>query len=190
MRPTIRLPRGFDLSNPRTKKAITDLAAAALHHMAQESTIETTIVRALEQDGWRSFKMESNWSELKKKQTGERGMTDRLFMRPRNQGDPRGPVLYTATRCYDPICDVLWWEFKATKKIRKRAEYLSTEQITWQRIARAQGFLVWSAGEEQLYPPTIEGCARKYLDSGLARHREFFLSLIDEATRVPGEQRR
>lgn len=189
MRPTIRLPRGFDLSNPRTKKAIVDLAAAAIHHLAQESTIETTIVRAMEQDGWRSFKMEYNWSEKKRKATGEKGMTDRLFLRPYNQGDPRGPVRYTKTRCYNPVGDILWWEFKACQKIRKMATVRDPDQVKWQTLTRAQGFLVWSAGEERLYPPTVEGCAHKYLDSGLARHPELFQKLIEEARRVPGEQR-
>lgn len=158
----------------RTKAAIMDVAQAAIRELSKEASIEDRIVEAMELDGWRAFKMEENFSERKFKKTGEPGMCDHLFLRPHNQGDPRGPVPYTKTRCYNPLGDILWWEFKASREIRKRAEFLSAKQVKWIMAERAKGFLVWAAGEEADYPPTAEGCARKYLDSGLCRRREAF----------------
>lgn len=150
--------------------------AKALDQITYEADIENALVTAMQLDGWRAFKQEYNFDTVKKLTLGEPGMCDHLFLRPHNQGDPRGPVPHTATRCYNPLCDVLWWEFKASIRRRKRREFLSTDQVVWIEAERRKGFLVWVAGLD--HDADIPGAARHYLESGLARRREVFERLI------------
>lgn len=137
-----------------------------------ESHIEGAIVQAMELDGWRAIKMEENFSERKKKKTGEPGMSDHLFLRYHNAADPRGPVPYTKTRCYNPLGDILWWEFKRVRGDRQKAEQLSADQLKWIHAERSRGALVWVAGAD--HAATIAGAALHYLESGLCRRREVF----------------
>lgn len=51
-----------------------------------ESDIETTIVGAMMQDGWRALKQEYNFDTVKKLTLGEPGMCDHLFLRPAKVG--------------------------------------------------------------------------------------------------------
>jgi hypothetical protein len=84
---------------------------------------------------------------------------------------------------------VLWWEFKASKRRRKRSEFLSHDQIVWSEAEKQKGALVWIAGID--HEATIEGAAQHYLDSGLARRREFFVALIPpEGRALPDRERR
>lgn len=173
----------------RRKLVMRTARAAKSPALLKESDIETAIVQAMEKDGWRAFKMEENFSERKRKKTGEPGMCDHLFLRPHNQGDPRGPVPGYKTRCYNPLGDILWWEFKAAKEVRKRAEILSPKQVQWQMLTKAQGFLVWSAGVD--HDATIAGAAQHYLESGLCRRREIFVALVPpEGRALPDRERR
>lgn len=145
-------------------------AAKKAERGAYEAEIETAIVDAMEKDGWRAWKMEYNFDRIKKLTLGEPGMADHLFIRPWKSS------LGLAT------CDALWWEFKAGKKRRKRAEYLSPDQMQWQQLARALGFLVWSAGVD--HEADVASAAQHYLDSGLARRREVFVALIPPEARA------
>lgn len=165
----------------RTARAAKALTKAPI----KESDIETTIVRAMELDGWRPFKMEQNFSERKKKRTGEPGMPDHLFIRYWNTGDPRGPVPYTKTRCYNPTAEVLWWEFKRiiVREGRKdKASELDPDQVKWITAERARGALVWVAGVD--HNADIAGAALHYVKSGLCRRTELFLKLLPVEERM------
>lgn len=152
----------------------------------KESDIEAAIVQAMTLDGWRAFKMEENFSERKKKKTGEPGMCDHLFVRPLFTVAPSHANYRGFDRQY---VELLWWEFKAAKEVRKRAEFLSVDQVKWQQLAEVQGFLVWSAGVD--HEADIAGAAQHYLDSGLAHRRELFVALIPpEARALPDRPRR
>lgn len=142
---------------------------------AYEAEIETTIVRAMQLDGWRALKQEYNFDTLKKLTLGEPGMCDHLFLRPR-------PILRLQPLIEGDIelppgfIQGVWWEFKAGAKRRKRREYLSTNQTLWTEAEKKAGFLVWIAGID--HEADIAGAALHYLESGLCRRREIFLPLI------------
>lgn len=162
-------------------------AAKKLERGLYESEIETTIVAAMQQDGWRAFKMQYSFDQVKKLTLGEPGMADHLFLRPL----PAYAIEVAQNLCWltGATGQILWWEFKASKKRRRRAEYLSHDQVQWQQLARAQGFLIWSAGID--HEATIDGAAQHYLDSGLARRREPFVALIPpEGRGLPDRPRR
>lgn len=148
----------------------------------KEDSIEKAIVQAMVLDGWRPFKMEENFSERKKKKTGEPGMCDHLFIRyiPRD-----GPCNLNCPACDAPFVfrphdfgktEVLWWEFKASKKVRKRKEFLSKDQVAWVAAERARGALIWVAGLD--HEADTPGAAQHYLNSGLARNRAPFEALL------------
>ncbi len=143
-----------------------------------ERQIEEDIVKAMALDGWRAFKMEENFSERKKKKTGEPGMCDHLFIRP---------IPVTANSVEPPLTEaqasgygqVLFWEFKRkrAKKGRKALETTRStpDQLRWQAEAKRQGFLVWVAGVD--HPATRAGAARHYLESGFCRRPPLFEAL-------------
>jgi hypothetical protein len=149
--------------------------------LPKESEIEKAIVQAMVLDGWRPFKMEENFSERKKKKTGEPGMCDHLFLRYRwraqfNPAANLGP---------EAIAEVLWWEFKRIRRRpgrRDKATGLDNDQIDWIVTERTRGALVWIAGVD--HEATVEGAAQHYLDSGLARRRELFVALIPPEARA------
>jgi len=147
----------------------------AVRYMTKEIHIEQTIVQAMELDGWRVLKYEENFSERKRKRTGEAGACDRLFIRY-----SRFDLIELPTGGYGvlkaPAAEVLWWEFKRVRAGRKKATHLEPEQVNWIAAERARGALVWVAGVD--HPATIEGCAAHYLNSGLARRGELFVKLI------------
>ncbi len=152
---------------------------SALARELYESDIEKAIVGAMVLDGWREFKMQYSWDQIKKITLGEPGMADHLFLRPR-------PILRLRPVFEDMelppgFIQGLWWEFKASKKRRKRKEMLSPDQVLWSDREQALGFLVWHAGID--HPATIAGAAQHYLDSGLARRREVFTALLPREAR-------
>lgn len=189
------MSRPLSLTAAQIKKL---LAKAPAEHLAgrkvalpelYEADIETAIVGAMMLDGWRAFKMQHSWDQVKKLELGEPGMPDHLFVRYWNQGDPRGPVPGYQTRCYNPQAELIWWEFKASKRRRKRKEFLSRDQTLWIQAERARGALIWVAAID--HEATIDGAAQHYLDSGLARRREPFVALIPpEARALPDRPRR
>lgn len=155
----------------------TQILGSVLSDVLLERQIEDSIVQAMVLDGWRAFKQEENYSEVKKKKTGEPGMCDHLFMRPTivDTLDGTPPELVTV-QCW---AQVLWWEFKRkrAKKGRKTLETTRStpDQLKWQTEAKRQGFLVWVAGVD--HPATLAGAARHYLESGLCRRPEVFEAL-------------
>lgn len=152
-----------------------------------EADIETTIVRAMQLDGWRPFKMEYSFDQVKKLTLGEPGMCDHLFLRP-DEPDDR-PLLSVDPDIFAPTCQVLWWEFKAGKRRRKRKEFLSRDQVLWTDAEKRAGFLVWIAGID--HEATVDGAAQHYLDSGLARNRAPFVALIPpEGRALPDRPKR
>lgn len=155
------------------------LRPAAALAPPKESEIETAIVRAMVLDGWRPFKMQYSFDKIKKLTLGELGMSDHLFIRYWNQGDPRGPVPGHKTRCYNPTGEILWWEFKRIRhrKGRKpKATDPEPEQVKWTAAERARGALVWVAGVD--HEASIAGAAKHYLESGICRRREIFEALL------------
>lgn len=126
-----------------------------------ERDIENTCTELLRYDGWRCIK--TDLPHLRGLGVQEKGMADRLYIRYHNQGDPCGPVKFTSYRCYDPLAEVLWIEWK--KVGGKNASH----QKAWQAAERARGALVWVALED--FPATIEGFKEHYRKSGLNRGR-------------------
>jgi hypothetical protein len=173
------MSKGITLTAAQLKKALRDgriikprvmhvpagLVAAALEY---EADIETTIVDAMVRDGWRAFKMQYSFDQVKKLTLGEPGMCDHLFVR---LWDEPGKSLVEPL----VLCEVLWWEFKASTRRRKRREYLSPDQVLWTEAEKRKGFLVWIAGID--HAATLAGAARHYLESGLCRRREVFQPL-------------
>lgn len=82
-----------------------------------ERHVEETICQFLEWDGWHVLKMEENYSERKRKRTGEPGMPDRLALR------------------YNPD-QILWLELK------RPGEKPRPDQIVWHEAERSRGALV------------------------------------------------
>jgi hypothetical protein len=150
-----------------------------------EADIETAIVGAMMLDGWRPLKQEYNFDTVKKLTLGEPGMCDHLFLRPWT-----GAINQIAKPApFESWVQILWWEFKASKRRRKRREFLSTDQVLWIEAERRKGFLVWIAGID--HEATIDGAAQHYLDSGLARNRAPFVALIPpEGRALPDRARR
>jgi hypothetical protein len=113
-----------------------------------EAHIELAGTQIMEWDGWRSFKMEQNFSEKKQKSVGEPGMPDRLYLR------------------YDSG-DIAWIEWKRIKG--KLATKALQHQKTWHARERARGGKTYIAGED--FPATIEGFRNWYCRSGLMRNQ-------------------
>jgi hypothetical protein len=129
--------------------------------------------------------MEYNFDTVKKLTLGEPGMCDHLFIRYFSEYSI-GPHPITPS---GTTAQVLWWEFKASKRRRKRKEYLSTDQVLWIKAERHRGALVWVAGFD--HEATIDGAAQHYLDSGLCRRRGPFVALIPPEGRArPDRDRR
>lgn len=125
-----------------------------------EANIEQTCTQLLEWDGWRSFKMEENFSERKKKRTGEPGMADRLYIRYGSLSNVNlGTIPEPAFR--SGHCEVMWIEWKALDGKRSNA------QADWHDAERALGALVLCAGIN--FPASIEGFREWYKKSGLMR---------------------
>ena len=113
------------MSTPRVR----NVSAKAPRIM--ERHIEEAVCALLEIDGWRSWKMEENFSERKMKRTGERGMPDRLFLRYHHANN--GCAKYEWVRACG---EILWIEFKAPGKLPR------PEQAAWHDAERARGALV------------------------------------------------
>lgn len=124
--------------------------------LVRESAIEQTCTEILEWDGWRSFKMEQNFSEKKQKLTGEAGMADRLYIRYSPIHNPGWRDL----RC-EVQADVMWIEWKSL------SGHTSPEQQLWILAERKRGALVLCAGIN--FPASIEGFRQWYAKSGLQR---------------------
>lgn len=137
-------------------------ASPEVSQRALERDLENYGTGLLELDGWRSFKMEQNFSERKVKLVGEAGMPDRLYL-----------------RYYDPRFDRSeWLEGEGTAWQRAQAQVLFVEwkrkggkakqhQLDWIAAERARGALVWLAGED--FVATPEGFYEHYAGSGLMR---------------------
>jgi len=166
-----------------TRRALEKLAVGATREIVirkggpVEADIETTIVDAMVKDGWRAFKMQYSFDQVKKLTLGEPGMCDHLFVRY-GLIKPH-PVRGAADSFWGnalAVADILWWEYKASKKRRKRREFLSVNQTLWIQAEKRKGALVWVAGID--HEATIAGAAQHYLESGLCRRRELFLAMI------------
>lgn len=171
-------------------------AAKVAERGLYEADIETTIVDAMVRDGWRALKQEYSFDRIKKLTLGEPGMCDHLFLRPAkglklhaSLHDREGNGFSTTQQLGFAAGEILWWEFKASKRRRKRREFLSPDQTLWIQAERRKGFLVWVAGVD--HEADIAGAAQHYLDSGLAHRRELFVALIPpEARALPDRDRR
>jgi hypothetical protein len=139
----------------RTSTRATTTASKPLK--VSEADIEKTCTQILEWDGWRSFKMEQNFSERKQKRTGEAGMPDRLYIRYwKNCPGPggKGPA---------ECADLMWIEWKAL------GGRVSQAQHDWQAAEVARGALVLCAG--RTFPASIDGFKAWYAASGLQRRK-------------------
>lgn len=145
-----------------------------------ERDIENSFDKAMIIDHWRPMKQEQNFSERKKKSTGEPGMCDKLYLRYLYGHDPANALSCTCGMkegC--ACCQVLWIEWKRiiVRPGRKdKASKRSAEQATWQERERNRGALVWSAGTH--FEASVAGAAKHYLESGLCRRREVFEALL------------
>ncbi len=141
-----------------------------------EKDIERACCDLLEADGWIVRKMEKNFSERKRKSTGEKGMSDRLCIRyvPRDQGKPQSAMP-------SGMAEVLWIEFKRlvpqpTRVIEKgrpkqrwpRSTQAAVHQKAWHAIERKRGALTLIAGED--FIASIDGFRDWYRESGLMRN--------------------
>lgn len=174
------MSRSVNLSEAQLKQLLRQAptnsqAAKKAERGLYEADIETAIVGAMILDGWRALKQEYSFDRIKKLTLGEPGMCDHLFLRAK-------PILRLQPLIPGDIelppgfIQGLWWEFKASKRRRKRKEFLSPDQVLWTNCEIKAGFLVWIAGID--HEATIDGAAQHYLDSGLARRRELFVALI------------
>ena len=111
-----------------------------------ESHVERSIVDFLSLDGWICRKTEENYSERKRKRTGESGMPDRQCVR----------------YGIGVACEMFWLELKSRKG--KTAAH----QKAWHAAERARGALVVVAHQD--FEPSIEGFAAWYRQSGLQRN--------------------
>lgn len=120
-----------------------------------EANIEAAITSILEYDGWRSFKMEQNFSEKKQRAFGEAGMPDRLYIR-------HLAAWMQAPRITDrALCEVLWIEHKAATGKASAAQKL------WHAAERKRGALTLIAGED--FEASVDGFLEFYRKSGLMR---------------------
>lgn len=124
-----------------------------------EAQIETTCVAFMVAEGWRPFKMEQQFSEKKRKTTGEAGCADHLFLRYAVM--PEDVPIEARV-----LVDVLWVEFKRLTA-KGKATKASPAQMLWHVCERARGAITWIAGVD--FTPTIEGFRNHYAASGLAR---------------------
>ena len=123
--------------------------------VVSESSIEEGITAILEYDGWRSFKMERNFSEKKQRAFGEAGMPDRLYVRYAYGGSyPK----FASGQC---ISEVLFIEHKSAKGIASAAQKL------WHAAERKRGALTLIAGVD--FVASIDGFLSWYESSGLKR---------------------
>ena len=126
----------------------------------RESHIEKAATDYLCLDGWRSIKMEQNFSEKKRKTVGELGMADHLYIR--YQGRHNRDFASDLPNWPRAEAEVLFVEYKSASGKLKPA------QLQWAAAERARGALVWLSTVD--FPPTIEGFQQHYRDSGLARN--------------------
>ncbi len=144
------------LSPPRRTERVVTLADLTL-----EKDIEKSCTDLLVLDGWRSFKMEQNFSERKRKSVGEPGMADRLYIR------------YDRAELAPRWAEVMFVEWKRLKggsgkrALFTKAEKAKIRQLRWIAEERAKGALVLLAGVD--FPATIEGFRTWYRSSGLMR---------------------
>ncbi len=125
-----------------------------------EASIESGITSILEYDGWRSFKMEQNFSEKKRQTFGEAGMPDRLYIRY----TPQPWEFHTDNDWHkgaESQAWVLWIEHKRHKGIASAAQKL------WHAAERKRGALTLIAGVD--FAASIEGFEIWYSQSGLKR---------------------
>lgn len=118
-----------------------------------EKHIEQACTQLLEWDGWRSFKMEQNFSERKMKRTGEAGMPDRLYIR----------YSYCAALLVpyrQAISEVLFVEYKLSGQNPR------LDQLAWHEAERRRGALV-------LVVDSIESFREWYSASGLQRRNSY-----------------
>jgi len=174
-------------------------AAKKVARVIYEIEIETAFDQAMVLDGWRPMKQEQNFSERKKKSTGEAGMCDKQYIRYTDAAgrqqlrdlNLKYPGTVTEAQIRATV-QVLWIEWKRiiVRVGRKdKASQRSADQETWQQREKDRGALVWCAGVD--FEATIDGAAQHYLDSGLARRRELFVALIPpEGRALPDRPRR
>ncbi len=122
-----------------------------------EADIEKAVDDLLQYDGWRSFKMEQNFSEKKRRTFGEAGMPDRLYIRYM----PRIRHWTPTEEEYGPEAEVIWIEHKRHKGIA------SASQKLWHAAERKRGALTLIAGQD--FEASIEGFISWYKSSGLMR---------------------
>lgn len=99
-------------------------------------------------DDWRIFRIEENFSERKRKRTGERHAADGLYCRYSGNG-AAGEILF------------IEWKRPGGKP--------RPGQRIWHAAERARGALTWIAGET--FPATCEGFKAHYEASGLCRRK-------------------
>lgn len=128
----------------------------------RESDIARTCSDYLACDGWRPLRMETVYNERYRKGTGERGMTDKLFIRYAM------PVALPIASIQRVHAEVVWIEWKRLDR-RGKATKAAPHQRAWHAAERARGALVWVAGED--FEPTIEAFQNFYRASGLDRGR-------------------
>ena len=117
-----------------------------------ESSIEKAVTTLLECDGWRSFKMEQNFSPVKMKIVGEAGMPDHLYIRYREEWS-----------VWPGLAQVLWIEYKSAKG------KLSASQRIWHEAENKRGAWTLIAGID--FKPSLEGFCEWYRNSGLMRRK-------------------
>ncbi len=151
----------------RSVKRVVTLADLTL-----EKDIEKSCTDFLELDGWRSFKMEQNFSERKRKSVGEPGMADRLYIR--YCGKPLVKQSWDfGLAPAERMAEVMFVEWKRLKggsgkrALFTKAEKAKIRQLRWIAEERAKGALVLLAGVD--FPATIEGFRGWYRSSGLMR---------------------
>lgn len=122
-----------------------------------EAQLEKQVCDFLAADGWICRKTELNYSERKRKRTGEQGMPDRLCIRY----FPRIISMFRHPR-HDVLAQVLWIEFKRDGK-----GVASIAQRAWHTLERKYGAETIIAGED--FAPTIDGFRWWYERKGLVR---------------------
>jgi spermidine synthase len=128
--------------------------------MTAPKLLEKDIQRACEDilllDGWEIIRREKQWSEKKKKATGELGAADCMAVRYDNAGMHR-------------YCIRVWAEVLHIEWKRPKTGKLRTSQRIWHDAKRKQGAVTWIAGEQ--FEPTYESFKAHYEASGLCRRR-------------------
>lgn len=129
-----------------------------------EADIARTCSDLLQADGWRMLITDPVSDRARGKGFGELGMADRLYVRYANASNPNARPWGTNRATYNPIAEIMWIEWKRTR--RGRATKPTAHQIAWHGAERARGALTLIAGID--FPATIEGFRAWYAASGLA----------------------